>query len=69
LLILLLLIFFLSGRVYAEDPIRNFLPSIGPLITYSKPEANLKCGDAFNSDSLAGKDIVRVDSGVYEGLF
>ncbi len=39
-------------RVYAEDPVRNFLPSIGRLTRYMSP------------DGMAG---VRVDTGVYEG--
>jgi len=42
----------LEARVYAEDPYRNFLPSIGRLTRYQEPEA--------------GKN-VRVDSGVVEG--
>ncbi len=41
----------MESRVYAEDPFRNFLPSVGRLVRYSEPEG-------------AG---VRVDSGVYEG--
>ena len=39
-------------RVYAEDPFRNFLPSIGRLVFYRPP------GD---------DDHVRVDTGVFEG--
>ncbi|MCP4327347.1 MAG: acetyl/propionyl/methylcrotonyl-CoA carboxylase subunit alpha [Alphaproteobacteria bacterium] len=39
-------------RVYAEDPLRNFLPSIGRLTHYREP---------------AGEDGVRVDTGVFEG--
>jgi propionyl-CoA carboxylase alpha chain len=42
----------MEARVYAEDPVRNFLPSIGRLVKYSEPEAS---------------DSVRVDSGVEEG--
>ncbi len=41
-----------EARVYAEDPARGFLPSIGRLTRYIAPEA------------VAG---VRVDTGVYEG--
>ncbi len=40
-----------EARVYAEDPLRNFLPSIGRLTRYGAP---------------AGEG-VRVDTGVYEG--
>ncbi|PKU21884.1 acetyl-CoA carboxylase biotin carboxylase subunit [Telmatospirillum siberiense] len=42
----------LEARVYAEDPFRNFLPSIGRLTRYLPPQEN---------------DNVRVDTGVYEG--
>ncbi|MBV9201373.1 MAG: acetyl/propionyl/methylcrotonyl-CoA carboxylase subunit alpha [Alphaproteobacteria bacterium] len=41
----------LEARVYAEDPVRNFLPSIGRLVRYRPP---------------AGEGI-RLDSGVFEG--
>jgi propionyl-CoA carboxylase alpha chain len=41
----------MESRVYAEDPFRNFMPSIGRLSGYKEPQ---------------GED-VRVDSGVYEG--
>ncbi len=30
----------MESRVYAEDPLRNFLPSIGRLKKYREPEAN-----------------------------
>jgi propionyl-CoA carboxylase alpha chain len=42
-----------EARVYAEDPARNFLPSIGRLTRYIAPDT-----------MLPG---VRVDTGVYEG--
>ncbi len=42
----------IEARVYAEDPMRNFLPSTGRLVRYSAP---------------AESDHVRVDTGVYEG--
>ncbi len=41
----------IEARVYAEDPYRNFLPSIGRLVRYEPPEG----------------DGVRVDTGVCEG--
>ena len=41
----------MESRVYAEDPYRNFMPSIGRLSGYREPEG----------------EGVRVDSGVYEG--
>jgi len=43
-------------RVYAEDPLRNFLPSIGRLVRYRPP-----AGDG------AGGATVRIDTGAYEG--
>jgi propionyl-CoA carboxylase alpha chain len=43
-------------RVYAEDPYRNFLPSIGRLITYQPPEERSERGIT-----------VRNDTGVYAG--
>jgi len=42
----------IEARVYAEDPLRGFLPSIGRLVRYLPP---------------AESDAVRVDTGVYEG--
>ncbi|GIK99790.1 MAG: acetyl/propionyl-CoA carboxylase subuit alpha [Alphaproteobacteria bacterium] len=42
----------IETRVYAEDPLRGFLPSTGRLVKYREPVAR------------AG---VRIDSGVYEG--
>ena len=42
----------LELRVYAEDPLNNFLPSVGTLHTYKKP---------------AGENI-RVDDGFEEGM-
>ncbi|MEZ4387190.1 MAG: acetyl/propionyl/methylcrotonyl-CoA carboxylase subunit alpha [Candidatus Krumholzibacteriia bacterium] len=41
----------LEARVYAEDPFRNFLPSIGRLVDYQPPVG----------------EHVRVDTGVFEG--
>ncbi|MGI9292246.1 MAG: acetyl-CoA carboxylase biotin carboxylase subunit [Gammaproteobacteria bacterium] len=42
----------LESRVYAEDPARNFMPSIGRLSRYSQPEESAN---------------VRVDTGIVEG--
>ncbi len=42
----------MESRVYAEDPLRGFLPSIGRLVRYIPPEEG---------------DTVRVDTGVGEG--
>ena len=47
----------IESRIYAEDPYRNFLPSIGRLIKYRPPaEGTTKEGA-----------IIRNDTGVYEG--
>ena len=43
-------------RIYAEDPYRNFLPSIGRLVTYRPPAEKTEAGIT-----------VRNDTGVYEG--
>ncbi|MDH3474289.1 MAG: acetyl/propionyl/methylcrotonyl-CoA carboxylase subunit alpha [Rhodospirillales bacterium] len=45
-----------EARVYAEDPVRNFMPSIGRLVRYQEPAAPADSGQ-----------VVRVDSGVVEG--
>src|SRR5476649_738198 len=45
-----------ESRVYAEDPYRNFLPSIGRLTRYRPP-----------AERTAGGVTVRNDTGVYEG--
>jgi propionyl-CoA carboxylase alpha chain len=43
-------------RVYAEDPVRNFMPSIGRLVRYRPPP-----------ETSSGGVTVRNDTGVYEG--
>ncbi|MBN8920353.1 MAG: acetyl/propionyl/methylcrotonyl-CoA carboxylase subunit alpha [Rhizobiales bacterium] len=45
-----------ESRIYAEDPYRNFLPSIGRLTRYRPP-----------ADRTTGGITVRNDTGVYEG--
>ena len=42
----------IEARVYAEDPFRNFLPSVGRLVRYLPPLVS---------------ETVRVDTGVDEG--
>jgi len=51
-------------RVYAEDPSRNFLPSIGHLKKYKEPEvsAEFPLWNESNPDRR-----VRIDTGVQEG--
>ncbi|MBZ9789007.1 acetyl/propionyl/methylcrotonyl-CoA carboxylase subunit alpha [Rhizobium sp. 3T7] len=46
----------IESRLYAEDPYRNFLPSIGRLTRYRPP-----------AEGKSGSAIVRNDTGVFEG--
>ena len=46
----------IESRLYAEDPYRNFLPSIGRLSTYRPP-----------AESSTETSVVRNDTGVFEG--
>lgn len=46
----------IEARVYAEDPLRDFLPSTGPLLPYQEPDG-----------VLTSDRILRIDSGVDEG--
>ncbi|BCW88979.1 Acetyl-/propionyl-coenzyme A carboxylase alpha chain [Alphaproteobacteria bacterium SO-S41] len=46
----------MESRIYAEDPYRNFLPSIGRLVKYRPP-----------AEGPVGKGLIRNDTGVYEG--
>jgi len=49
-----------ENRVYAEDPYRGFLPSIGRLVRYNPPEST-------PSSTQADEPRTRVDDGVAEG--
>ncbi|MCE7030533.1 acetyl-CoA carboxylase biotin carboxylase subunit [Jiella avicenniae] len=63
----------IESRVYAEDPYRGFLPSIGRLKRYSPPEEGPLDGSPASSTGPAGRaigggaPIVRNDTGVAEG--
>src|SRR5690606_38273967 len=46
----------IESRIYAEDPYRGFLPSIGRLVRYRPPE-----------EGKRGEATVRVDTGIEEG--
>ncbi|GMH87269.1 hypothetical protein TrST_g6478 [Triparma strigata] len=48
----------IESRIYAEDPFRGFLPSTGPLLSYSEPTT-----EGVNMPGVT----VRCDSGVVEG--
>jgi propionyl-CoA carboxylase alpha chain len=61
----------IENRLYAEDPYRNFLPSIGRLTRY-RPPAEIAAGPMLENgkwqgDAPAGDCAVRNDTGVYEG--
>jgi len=46
----------MEARIYAEDPRRNFLPSVGRLVRYRPPQ-----------ELVSDTKVVRNDTGVYEG--
>ncbi|MBL4627344.1 MAG: acetyl/propionyl/methylcrotonyl-CoA carboxylase subunit alpha [Roseicyclus sp.] len=61
----------MESRVYAEDPYRGFLPSIGRLTRY-RPPAEVAAGPLLVSgkwqgDAAPGDTAVRNDTGVFEG--
>ena len=61
----------MESRLYAEDPYRGFLPSIGRLTRY-RPPMEIAAGPLADSgkwqgDAPAGARAVRNDTGVYEG--
>ncbi|MCV6585190.1 MAG: acetyl/propionyl/methylcrotonyl-CoA carboxylase subunit alpha [Marinibacterium sp.] len=61
----------IENRLYAEDPYRNFLPSIGRLTRY-RPPSEVAAGpmlDAgvWHGDAPTGDTAVRNDTGVFEG--
>ena len=61
----------IENRLYAEDPYRGFLPSIGRLSRYRPPAEQasgpLLDNDKWQGDAPAGDIAVRNDTGVYEG--
>jgi len=59
-----------ESRVYAEDPLRGFLPSTGRLSKYEEPtalSAGVEGETAFRQDIPSGVGGVRVDSAVGAG--
>ena len=61
----------IENRLYAEDPYRNFLPSIGRLTRY-RPPAETAAGPMlvngkWQGNAPEGPTAVRNDTGVYEG--
>ncbi|MDF1853961.1 acetyl/propionyl/methylcrotonyl-CoA carboxylase subunit alpha [Pseudooceanicola sp.] len=61
----------IENRLYAEDPYRNFLPSIGRLTAYCPPveiaAGPLQVNGKWQGDADTGPVAVRNDTGVYEG--
>ncbi|MCV3272954.1 acetyl-CoA carboxylase biotin carboxylase subunit [Roseobacter sinensis] len=61
----------IENRLYAEDPYRGFLPSIGRLTRYRPPmevaAGPLLDNDKWQGDAPSGPAAVRNDTGVYEG--
>ncbi len=55
----------IENRVYAEDPYRGFLPSIGRLVRYAPPESSAAPYSSGERDDHM--PYVRVDDGVVEG--
>ncbi len=55
----------IENRIYAEDPYRGFLPSIGRLVRYDPPLPGWT--DDGEANGRRGVDGVRVDDGVFEG--
>ena len=61
----------MESRLYAEDPYRGFLPSIGRLTRYRPPQ-EIAAGPLLETgkwqgDAPSGETAVRNDTGVYEG--
>ncbi|AXT25367.1 acetyl/propionyl/methylcrotonyl-CoA carboxylase subunit alpha [Ruegeria sp. AD91A] len=61
----------IENRLYAEDPYRGFLPSIGRLTLYRPPQETaagpMLVNGKWQGDAPEGDVAVRNDTGVYEG--
>ncbi len=61
----------IENRLYAEDPYRGFLPSIGRLTRYRPPQETaagpMLVNGKWQGDAPEGTAAVRNDTGVYEG--
>ena len=54
----------IEGRIYAEDPLRGYLPSTGPLVPYKEP---LQAQSYVDYGKETDGSYLRLDSGVVEG--
>jgi propionyl-CoA carboxylase alpha chain len=54
----------LEARIYAEDPLRGYLPSTGPLVPYVEP---IQTFDAVHGNHDVTQSYTRIDSGVAPG--
>ena len=54
----------LEARIYAEDPLRGFLPSTGPLVPYVEPRETF---DPVHGNTDPALAYTRIDSGVAPG--
>ena len=60
----------IEGRIYAEDPRREYLPSTGPLLPYKEPAEAVAVDDGSDHPIAAADGFtsyLRLDSGVVEG--
>ena len=65
----------IEGRIYAENPLRGYLPSTGPLVPYKEPSYAIRVSDGSTNDSdsqsetstTTADSYLRLDSGVVEG--
>lgn len=61
----------IEGRIYAEDPLRGYLPSTGPLVPYKEPLQAFAVDDGSNFiNKIVDNETssyLRLDSGVVEG--
>ena len=54
----------IEGRIYAEDPLRGYMPSTGPLVPYKEP---LQARSYVDYGEETDGSYLRLDSGVVEG--
>ena len=62
----------IEGRIYAENPLRGYLPSTGPLLPYKEPIQAVTVSDGSSEEKIPvfsdeDSSYLRLDSGVAEG--